>query len=557
MNPCLCLFNTAVSCHRRWRVRRRSEKLRVLLLCLLGSAAVVSLFSADSGLEFEFRSNSNFNSNINININSNFNPQKRSLWSVSVPSFSGRTVDQIPIAIPIFDDAHRSEDIGGWTKHRRFFHPTKNMSSSKSSSRPDFGGLDLIEKRTSGEDAQLDPSDRKERMLFAASLHSPRILSSERVIHPEDGKRAEEYWEKLYDKDFHVHTYDMHPEELEDRDDKCWFTSWAKKYYPDCNSFHEFTLSRDYDAERAKIPGYDLPFDNFYISHGYYRDVWVVHQHFPEDIKTAVKMTRFKHDNNQRNFWNTLNDALVMERLSASPRIVDIYGHCAYSVWVEAIPHEVEEVIVKGEGMAKQEDLYKDGFESLNDYTVEEKLDMAIDMAESLADLHGFKDGVIVHDDVQLCQWLKTEDGRLKLGDFNRAEVMEWNSKKKHYCNYYNGDCYGNYRSPEEYDEAYLNEQIDVFSFGNNIYGLLTGLWVFYDTDDDPSVKKKVIGGTRAFIDPRWKERSFIESKMVDVMEQCWIEEPDKRMDIFAAAKALRDIKAEHERRKRSNVDHA
>mmetsp|Transcript_19134 Transcript_19134/g.53272 ORF Transcript_19134/g.53272 Transcript_19134/m.53272 type:complete len:141 (+) Transcript_19134:2089-2511(+) len=46
-------------------------------------------------------------------------------------------------------------------------------------------------------------------------------------------------------------------------------------------------------------------------------------------------MTRFKHDNNQRNFWNTLNDALVMERLSASPRIVDIYGHCAYSVWVE------------------------------------------------------------------------------------------------------------------------------------------------------------------------------------------------------------------------------
>mmetsp|Transcript_19134 Transcript_19134/g.53268 ORF Transcript_19134/g.53268 Transcript_19134/m.53268 type:complete len:446 (+) Transcript_19134:666-2003(+) len=236
MNPCLCLFNTAMSCHRRWRVRRRSEKLRVLLLCLLGSAAVVSLFSADSGFEFEFRSNSNFNfnSNINSNFNFNFNPQKRSLWSVSVPSFSGRTVDQIPIAIPIFDNAHRSEDIGGWTKHRRFFHPTKNMSSSKSSNRPDFGGLDLIEKRESGEDAQLDPSDRKERMLFAASLHSPRILSSERVIHPEDGKRAEEYWEKLYDKDFHVHTYDMHPEELEDRDEKCWFTSWAKKYYPDC-----------------------------------------------------------------------------------------------------------------------------------------------------------------------------------------------------------------------------------------------------------------------------------------------------------------------------------
>ena len=65
-------------------------------------------------------------------------------------------------------------------------------------------------------------------------------------------------------------------------------------------------------------------------------------------------------------------------------------------------------------------------------------------MAESIADLHGFVDGVIVHDDVQLCQWLQTMDGTLKLGDFNRAEVMEYNDQKKEYCKYNNGDCYGN-----------------------------------------------------------------------------------------------------------------
>ena len=59
------------------------------------------------------------------------------------------------------------------------------------------------------------------------------------------------------------------------------------------------------------------------------------------------------------------------------------------------MPNEIEEVIVHGEGMAKQEDLYKDGLESLNDYTVEEKLEMALSMAESLADLHGFRDGVM------------------------------------------------------------------------------------------------------------------------------------------------------------------
>jgi len=86
-----------------------------------------------------------------------------------------------------------------------------------------------------------------------------------------------------------------------------------------------------------------------------------------------------------------------------------------------------------------------------------------------------------------------------------------------------------------------------VFSFGNNIYSLLTGLWVFYDTDDDPSVQEKVINGTRALIDPRWKKRSFIEAKLVEVMEQCWIHNTDKRMDIFQAVQKLREIKTEYE----------
>ena len=45
------------------------------------------------------------------------------------------------------------------------------------------------------------------------------------------------------------------------------------------------------------------------------------------------------------------------------------------------------------------------------------------------------------------------------------------------------------YRSPEEFAANDLNEKIDIFSFGNNIYGLLTGLWVFYDNEDDEVVQ--------------------------------------------------------------------
>ena len=72
---------------------------------------------------------------------------------------------------------------------------------------------------------------------------------------------------------------------------------------------------------------------------------------------------------------------------------------------VESLPHEVEETIVPGGGWMQQTDLNdSEDLDIQNDYSVTEKLDIALEMAEGIAELHGFKDGVIVHDDVQLCQ---------------------------------------------------------------------------------------------------------------------------------------------------------
>jgi serine/threonine protein kinase len=122
------------------------------------------------------------------------------------------------------------------------------------------------------------------------------------------------------------------------------------------------------------------------------------------------------------------------------------------------------------------------------------------------------------------------------------------------------------YRAPEENRDEYLNEKIDIYSFGNNIYGLLTGLWVFYDTDDDATVQvrdlcvcrndglcfgfsfllwwfsraqKKVNNGERAFIDKRYRTRSYAEGKLVELMENCWLDDPAKRVDIFEAVRFL------------------
>ena len=78
-----------------------------------------------------------------------------------------------------------------------------------------------------------------------------------------------------------------------------------------------------------------------------------------------------------------------------------MYGHCATSVLVEAIPFEVEEYVILGSRYVKQGEARND---HPNLFSPLEKLEMAVEMAESIAVLHGFKDGVIVHNDIQLRQ---------------------------------------------------------------------------------------------------------------------------------------------------------
>ncbi len=74
-----------------------------------------------------------------------------------------------------------------------------------------------------------------------------------------------------------------------------------------------------------------------------------------------------------------------------------------------------------------------------------------------------------VHDDVQLCQWLRTRDGRLKLGDFNRAEIMDYDENKKKYCRYENGGVFGTVSS--ESRMFYLEIKCIALTFVLNVFG--------------------------------------------------------------------------------------
>jgi streptomycin 6-kinase len=126
-----------------------------------------------------------------------------------------------------------------------------------------------------------------------------------------------------------------------------------------------------------------------------------------------------------------------LERLTASPRIMDIYGYCATTTRLEFMPEEIEKTIEPGNGRYRANQTELDMLDNVyprNDLTAMEKLVMALEMAEALADLHGFKDGVILHGDLHHCQFLKNSEGKIKLGDFNLATILEWNDKEEHYC---------------------------------------------------------------------------------------------------------------------------
>jgi hypothetical protein len=453
-----------------------------------------------------------------------------------------RHVDHLLILMNYFNRADPT-DFGGWRSfHPKFSLPTQLIITDPDDGRygnegntePDFGGLDLYQSL---------------QFQLNKSRHKNATHTVGRVIQPNNEKIAEAYWVKTH-TDHGLRDYYEYSESLEDTPQKCRRPAWKQRYYPSCNAFHEKDLGRDYDQTRAgNVFGNDQFYDSFLINHGYYRDVWVMHQPSLDD-KSILKTVRWKHEYHRLTYAETLMDALVMERLTPSPRIVDIFGHCGSAVWVEALPFDVEETIIHGNGYMKSDKMEnQELLKPLNDLTPRARFEMALAMAESIADLHGYAGGVIVHDDIQPCQWLKSKDGVLKLGDFNRAEIMDYNEKKKEYCPYNNGRGYGNYRAPEEFAAHDLDEKIDIYSFGNNIYALLTGLWVFYDNTNDDEVQKLVVDGKRAQLDPRWKQRSFIENNLVELMEQCWEHDPKKRPDIFTVIQQLRDIDKEFKRR--------
>lgn len=73
-------------------------------------------------------------------------------------------------------------------------------------------------------------------------------------------------------------------------------------------------------------------------------------------------------------------------------------------------------------------------------------------------------------------------------------------------------------------------------------------VYPFYEMKER-EVKNLVKKGEVPYIDPRYKERSFAEAKLIDIMQRCWTYERRKRIDIFKLVSLLQDAVKENRQR--------
>ena len=359
------------------------------------------------------------------------------------PTVTQETV--IKLKIDMFDSSKINNDLGGFlypAKYQQFASYKRIMKledppilNTTLEYVPDYGGL---------QNMQLLSTSHFQRSIQVKDDDSNQRPLNHNEDDDDENENSQDE-EQTNDKKKRSHPTTKYADDDTIRDDSCRPTEFHSIISPNCNYVHEIDFF-------TKLYTNTFPYQEpaaVTFSSGFYRDAWSVitpaySSISKQDQYSVMKTFKFSHPFALNAYENSRKDALIMERLTKSPRIIDIYAHCAMTVVVEAMQKELEDYAVPGSGLIKQEELHdEDDVQPQNKFTPTQKLKFSLEMAEGIADLHGFEGGVIVHDDVQLCQWLHDKDGKLKLGDFNRAEVMLWDEKSNKYCKYTNGKAFG------------------------------------------------------------------------------------------------------------------
>lgn len=249
---------------------------------------------------------------------------------------------------------------------------------------------------------------------------------------------------------------------------------------------------------------------------------------------------RINHRFEDAYFENSRIDAVVLERLTASPHVINVFGFCGHSVITE---------YADGKRLGELADKMK--------RVPLARLQIARDIANGLADVHGIDgddNATFVHFDINPANVVSI-GGTLKLNDFNIGVLRRWNTTSNSPCGIPAQYPNPQWRSPEEARrEVNLTEKVDVFSLGHIFFRLICGHepWHKLEPDGMPSkdvLNEKVRQGILPTIPDEVMNSTDAEvTAILHAMMRCYTYDPVSRPSAREIATSLQDAlnKLEH-----------
>lgn len=314
----------------------------------------------------------------------------------------------------------------------------------------------------------------------------------------------------------------IHPYERPFYDQCTPMANWQRTHYPTCNLVHS-------------LPPQDA---TLLSTRGSWRTVWKVETTNDADTTTTKKMVLkmlnfperdFDHDS----FVHHQTDARIMEQLSWSPFVVDIFSFCGQSVMTEWAPQD-------GRSLIKDKSL-----------TYRDRLKLARDLARGLDHIHSLDyragtNATFAHNDINMANIVNTHGRVIKYNDFNIGAMLRWNQSEP--CGYpvrFDGKLW---RSPEEIrNTTYVSEKTDLYALGNILFQVLTKHqpWTWLEPNGQlelAEVARKKLAGDMPYIPTKFRKNALPYQGLYFGTLACYRLDPTERPTAFQLARAFRTV---------------